>query len=97
MPEEARFAVIKKLLLERLVYTPLFQAFALYMLARLEGKNHEKAVNQLFILYVPMLLAVWKYLTVIQIINFAFVPPMVSLDDSGKVFILESEISCTKL
>ncbi|KRT84855.1 hypothetical protein AMK59_380 [Oryctes borbonicus] len=76
VPEEARFAVIKKILLERLIYTPLFQAFALYTLARLEGKNHNAAVNQLIVLYIPMLLAVWKYLTIVQLINFALVPPM---------------------
>lgn len=78
VPEEASFAVIKKILLERLIFTPLFQAFVLYTLARLEGKSHNAAINQLMILYIPMLLAVWKYLTVVQIINFTVVPPMVS-------------------
>ncbi|KAK9746076.1 Mpv17 / PMP22 family [Popillia japonica] len=76
VPEEASFAVIKKILLERLIFTPLFQAFVLYTLARLEGKSHNAAINQLMILYIPMLLAVWKYLTVVQIINFTVVPPM---------------------
>lgn len=79
IPEAARFGIVKKLILERLIYTPLFQAFALYTLARLEGKNHNGALNQLLILYIPMLLAGWKYLTVVQIVNFTVVPPMVSI------------------
>ncbi|XP_057670796.1 peroxisomal membrane protein 2 isoform X2 [Diorhabda carinulata] len=74
--EEASFAVIKKLLIERLVYSPLYQAFTLYVLARLEGKDHKTAMHQLQDLYWLVLSSSWKYLTIIHLINLSFVPPV---------------------
>ncbi|XP_022917498.1 PXMP2/4 family protein 3 [Onthophagus taurus] len=74
--DETKFGVFKKLILERLIYTPIYQAFILYTLARFEGKNHDRALGQLFVLYVPTLMAAWKYLTLVQILNFTVVPPM---------------------
>ncbi|XP_020706588.1 PXMP2/4 family protein 3 [Athalia rosae] len=64
------------LLIERLVYTPLYQVLSLYMLARFEGKSHEASYAQLEKLYQPVLLANLKYLTLFQFINIKFVPPM---------------------
>ncbi|XP_011306287.1 PXMP2/4 family protein 3 [Fopius arisanus] len=64
------------LLTERLVYTPLFQAFALYMLTRLEGKSHDESRKNMEKLYLPILLANYKYLTLLQFINIRYVPPM---------------------
>ncbi|KAL0842386.1 hypothetical protein ABMA28_014505 [Loxostege sticticalis] len=76
-PEEVvAFPLAKKLLFERLIFAPLMQAFSLYTLARFEGKNHPAAVKQLMALYLPVLQANWKWLTLFQIINLAFVPPM---------------------
>lgn len=76
-PEEVvAFPLAKKLLFERLIFAPVMQAFSLYTLARFEGKNHAAAVKQLMALYLPVLQANWKWLTLFQIINLAFVPPM---------------------
>nr|CAI5842714.1 unnamed protein product [Callosobruchus analis] len=70
VPEDAAFSIAKKLLLERLVYSPLYQAFTLYALARLEGKDHDGALEQLQHLYWPVLTSSWKYLTLrVLIIN----------------------------
>lgn len=78
--EEASFAVVKKLFIERLIYSPLYQAFTLYILARLEGKDHKTAVKQLQDLYWLVLSSSWKYLTVIHLINLSVVPPVVRND-----------------
>ncbi|EZA49320.1 hypothetical protein DMN91_000259 [Ooceraea biroi] len=64
------------LLIERLIYTPCFQALALYMLAIFEGKPHRLAHAQMQKLYLPMLIANLKYLTLLQYINIKYVPPM---------------------
>ncbi|ENN75473.1 peroxisomal membrane protein 2-like [Dendroctonus ponderosae] len=76
VPDEASFAIAKRLILERLVYSPLYQAFSLYALARLEGKDHETAVQQLKGLYWLVLTSSWKYLTILQLLNLSVVPPM---------------------
>ncbi|XP_060524563.1 peroxisomal membrane protein 2 [Cylas formicarius] len=76
VPDEASFAIIKRLFLERLVYSPLYQAFSLYTLARLEGNDHKTAVKQLRGLYWTILTTSWKYLTVLQLLNVSLVPPM---------------------
>ncbi|KAI8434564.1 hypothetical protein MSG28_003110 [Choristoneura fumiferana] len=76
-PEEVvAFPLVKKLLFERLIFAPLMQAFSLYTLARFEGKNHSAATKQLYALYSTVLEANWKWMTLFQIINLAFVPPM---------------------
>ncbi|KAF5292439.1 hypothetical protein FQA39_LY13986 [Lamprigera yunnana] len=66
--------VLKKLLIERLIFSPLYHAFTLYMLARLEKKTHQDALKQLEALYWPILSSSWKYLTIIQFLNLKFVP-----------------------
>ncbi|XP_065173274.1 peroxisomal membrane protein 2 [Atheta coriaria] len=76
VPEEASLIFIKKLVIDRLLFTPLYQAFSLYMLARLEHKTHDEALAQLFKLYWPILSSSWKYLTILQLINITVVPPM---------------------
>ncbi|CAG9771579.1 unnamed protein product [Ceutorhynchus assimilis] len=76
VPDEASFAIAKRLFLERLVYSPLYQAFALYTLARLEGKDHDTAVKQLKDLYFTVVTSSWKYLTLLQLLNVSVVPPM---------------------
>ncbi|XP_013195203.1 peroxisomal membrane protein 2 [Amyelois transitella] len=76
-PEDVvAFPLVKKLIFERLIYAPLIQAFSLYTLARFEGKNHSAALKQLNALYLTVLEANWKWLTLFQVINMAFVPPM---------------------
>ncbi|XP_045445355.1 peroxisomal membrane protein 2 [Melitaea cinxia] len=74
--ETSAFPLAKKLLFERLIFTPLMQAFSLYTLARFEGKNHKAALKQVNALYFTVLEANWKWLTLFQVINIAFIPPM---------------------
>ncbi|KAF7989007.1 hypothetical protein HCN44_007317 [Aphidius gifuensis] len=64
------------LLIERLIYTPLFQSLSLYMLSILEGKTHDDSYSNLKKMYLPILMANWKYLTLLQFINIKYVPPM---------------------
>ncbi|KAL0124950.1 hypothetical protein PUN28_006665 [Cardiocondyla obscurior] len=64
------------LLIERLLYTPCFQALALYCLTVFEGKPHQVAYSQMQKLYFPMLMANLKYLTLFHFINIKFIPPM---------------------
>lgn len=70
--------IVLRLLVERLLYTPLYQMLSLYMLARLEGKTHQQGCAQLIQLFWPVLKANWTYLTLIQYLNLRLVPPMVS-------------------
>ncbi|XP_046965313.1 peroxisomal membrane protein 2 [Vanessa cardui] len=74
--ESTAFPLAKKLLFERLIFAPFMQAFSLYTLARFEGKNHHAAMKQLNALYCTLLEANWKWLTLFQVINIAFIPPM---------------------
>lgn len=69
-----------QLLLERVVYMPFFQFFQLYMLSLLEGKSHLASLNSSLMLLLKVVNANWKYITVLQIINLKFVPPMVSIN-----------------
>ncbi|XP_044754665.1 peroxisomal membrane protein PMP22 [Coccinella septempunctata] len=74
--DEAAMATIKRFLIERIIYTPLFQAFFLYMLARFEGKDHQTAMRQIQSLYWTVLTTSWKYITIIELMNQMVVPPM---------------------
>lgn len=98
-PEEVvAFPLAKKLIFERLLIAPLMQAFSLYTLARFEGKTHIVAIKQLKALYLPVLQANWKWLTLFQVINLAFVPPMVSFCYFHKIEIYyRIHLACVKL
>lgn len=76
--DEVGHSIAKKLFIERLFFAPIYQAFVIYMIARLEGKNHDQTIKQVERTYWPILQANWKWLTLIQFINLSFVPPMVS-------------------
>lgn len=76
--DEVGHSIAKRLLVERLIYSPLYQAFVIYMIARLEGKTHGSAIKQLERNYWPILQANWKWMSIIQCINLSFVPPIVS-------------------
>ncbi|XP_078045704.1 peroxisomal membrane protein 2 [Augochlora pura] len=64
------------LLIERCLYTPCYQALTLYVLALFEGNTSNDAMKQMKKLYWPLLSANLKYLTLLQFINFKYVPPM---------------------
>lgn len=76
LTEETSNLYLKQLLMERLLYTPLFQALVLYMLARLEGKSQKESKQQLVQMYWPVLKTNWIWLTVAQYLNLRVVPPM---------------------
>ncbi|KAJ9595985.1 hypothetical protein L9F63_012806, partial [Diploptera punctata] len=76
IPDDIAFASFKHLALERLVFMPLFQVLALYMLSRLEGKSQQQAIKHLSTMYWPIVKANWKWLSLLQYINFTFIPPM---------------------
>lgn len=64
------------LLIERLMFTPCFQALSLYILARFEGKSHKASKEQLKKLYWSVFVTNLKYLTLFQYINLKYVPAM---------------------
>lgn len=74
--DDVALAPLKQLILERLVFMPLFQILALYVLPRLEGKSQQQAAKQLSQLYWPVVISNWKWFSVLQFINFTFVHPM---------------------
>ncbi|KAK0078255.1 hypothetical protein PV325_002773 [Microctonus aethiopoides] len=67
------------LVVERVVYTPLFEALSLYMLPRLEGKSHQHSCINLHNRYRLILMTNWKYLTLLQYINMCYVPPILKV------------------
>nr|CAD7593632.1 unnamed protein product [Timema genevievae] len=67
---------MKRVLIERLLFAPLFHAWTLYVLARLEGKTHKQAVGNLYQVWAPIVRANWQWLTVPMLLNIVFVPSM---------------------
>lgn len=78
LDQDLKFRKFLQFAMERLLFAPIFQGVSLYSLARFEGKNHEEAVKNLTKLYIPVLTANWKYLSLFTLINFTVVPPMVN-------------------
>ncbi|XP_043258456.1 peroxisomal membrane protein 2 [Colletes gigas] len=65
----------KLLLIERCIYLPCFQALALYMLSRLQGNTHKYSCKEMKRLHWHVVSTNLKYLTLLQYINFKYVPP----------------------
>nr|CAD7404304.1 unnamed protein product [Timema cristinae] len=80
---------MKRVLIERLLFAPLFHAWTLYVLARLEvschGKTHKQAVGNLYQVWAPIVRANWQWLTVPMLLNIVFVPSMLLIDTKGKI------------
>lgn len=74
--DDVALAPLKQLILERLVFMPLFQILALYVLPRLEGKSQQQSAKQLSQLYWPVVISNWKWISLLQFINFTFVHPV---------------------
>jgi len=74
--EDSRLAPFKMLLVERLLYTPIFQFFSLYMINRLQLKSHSDALRTVSRFYPSTLEANYQYLTILQFVNMYFVPPI---------------------
>lgn len=77
LDQDLKFRKFLQFAMERLMFAPVFQGVSLYTLARFEGKDHNDAVKNLMKLYIPVLTANWKYLSLFTLINFTVVPPMV--------------------
>ncbi|XP_063238258.1 peroxisomal membrane protein 2 [Bacillus rossius redtenbacheri] len=67
---------LKRILMERLLFMPAFQALGLYMLTIFEGKSHKEAQRNVKRMFVSVVKANWLYLTVPQLLNIIYVPPM---------------------
>lgn len=76
LDQDMKFRKFLQFAMERLLFAPLFQGVSLYTLARFDGKNHDDAVKNLMKLYIPVIVANWKYLSLFTLINFTLVPPM---------------------
>ncbi|KAL1140216.1 hypothetical protein AAG570_000148 [Ranatra chinensis] len=77
VPGSNKTASLLKLFIERFIYAPFYQYFALYVLSRLEGKSHLTAKKLLQNVYFDVLRANWKWLSIVQFINLFFIPPVV--------------------
>lgn len=73
---EGSYAPFQQLIIERLIYMPLYSFFSLYMINRLEGKSHKESIGHVWRVYFPIVEANIRYLTVLQYLNLYFVPPM---------------------
>ena len=78
LDQDLKFRKLIQFAMERLLFAPIFQGVSLYSLARFEGKDHDAAVKNLMKLYIPVLSANWKYLSLFTLFNFTVVPPMVN-------------------
>ncbi|KAK3912324.1 Peroxisomal membrane protein 2 [Frankliniella fusca] len=76
IPGTSNLAIVKQILFQRLIFTPLYQLFTLYTISRFEGRTHRQAIHQLIPIYVPILVANWKWLTALSVINLTVVPPV---------------------
>ncbi|XKL63970.1 hypothetical protein PGB90_006334 [Kerria lacca] len=76
VPYYSKNAILKQLLIERLLFTPFYHYFVLYTISRLQGKSHKKACKERDELYWTLLKANLHVITLIQFINLKYVHPM---------------------
>lgn len=67
---------LKQFLAERLLFTPIYTAFSIYLIYRLQGETHNNSFGKLLFRFGIILQANWKWLTLIQFINYKMIPPM---------------------
>lgn len=75
VPGKSGDAVIKRLLIERLILTPFYSLIFHSATAAMEHRSWDAVVLRLKAAYWLTLTMNWKYYTVAQIINLNFVPP----------------------
>lgn len=75
LTENSRHPLLQLLIIERFVFMPAFSFFSLYVLSRLEGKNHEKSFDSAACVFPSVVEANFKYLTLLHYINLHFIPP----------------------
>nr|XP_018909995.1 PREDICTED: peroxisomal membrane protein 2 isoform X3 [Bemisia tabaci] len=76
IPRKQNFSLLKRFAFERLVYTPFFQFLVLFTLSIYEGKSYQVSLKNAQTLYCKVLQANLKYLSLLQFMNLAYVPPM---------------------
>ncbi|CAH0754346.1 unnamed protein product [Bemisia tabaci] len=76
IPRKQNFSLLKRFAFERLVYTPFFQFLVLFTLSIYEGKSYQVSLKNAQTLYRKVLQANLKYLSLLQFMNLAYVPPM---------------------
>lgn len=74
LPRDKKSSAIKRLLFDRLIFTPPYLAVFLYWLARAEGAGQAAAIQRLKAAYWTILKMNWVVWTLIQYINFNYVP-----------------------
>ncbi|KAM9446916.1 peroxisomal membrane protein 2 [Clarias gariepinus] len=73
-PASAPFSLLKRLLLERLIFAPAFLLLFFAVMNTLEGKTHSDLQDKLKARYWPALKMNWKVWTPFQFININYVP-----------------------
>ncbi|ELU04105.1 hypothetical protein CAPTEDRAFT_167689 [Capitella teleta] len=73
-PRSQRYSMIKRLLTERLIVTPVFLLGYLYILALMQLRDPKIAALQVYITYMQILKTNWRVWTVFQLINVNYVP-----------------------
>ncbi|XP_076472951.1 peroxisomal membrane protein 2-like [Babylonia areolata] len=74
LPAGSPSSSLRRLLFDRLIFTPPYLAIFLYWLARVEGQGQEAAIQRLKATYWTILKMNWVVWTLIQYINFNHVP-----------------------
>nr|XP_053632446.1 peroxisomal membrane protein 2-like [Cherax quadricarinatus]XP_053632454.1 peroxisomal membrane protein 2-like [Cherax quadricarinatus] len=74
VPTTAWGAAFKRLLIDRLMFSPLLLLLSLYLLSRLEGKSHRTCAKEVQLKYWAALKMNWKVWTPVQYININYVP-----------------------
>jgi len=74
VPHYARRCTAKRMLIDRLMYTPAFLFVYLFFLCTLEGCTPEVALKKIKIVYWIVYTANLKFLTLLQYINLNYVP-----------------------
>lgn len=74
VPPGRRGAAIKRLLIDRLGFAPLLMFLSFYLLARMEGKSHNVAQEEVRQKFWSALKMNWRVWTPVQYININYVP-----------------------
>lgn len=73
-PRPGVISSILKVLVDRALFSPVFLTLTLYLLSRLQGENHQVALDITNEKFLNSLFANWKIWTIPQIININLVP-----------------------
>jgi peroxisomal membrane protein 2 len=73
-PKTSPHSVLKKMIIDRILYTPVFLLTYLYLLSIFEGHSLKVAKSKVDQVYPHAIRMNWKVLTVIQYININYIP-----------------------